>query len=314
MSSARFAAVVPVGPGEIELKRALDLLDALATYEPDVALVVIADDSEDASRWTAHLGTMPFEAVVVPNPRNGRGDGWSDGLAAGLFAGYRSALESDVDFIVKLDSDALVIAPFAKSLAAAFAGGERIGILGACRHTPLGAPRNVRHLARQLRGLTRPVRVRFDRRRRTFLINSSLTRRGRRIAAIIGAARRRGYVLGEHCMGGSYAVSAGALSALDDSGDLEPLGWLGTGLAEDVILAVSVSAHGYTLGDLAGRDLPFGVQWRSLPGDPPSLVEQGYSIIHPVKGTDAPTGWTEESIRQYFRDRRSAQGHRRLRG
>ena len=135
-----FAVVIGLGPGEMEELRLKDLLDALRCFEPsDCVGVVLVDDGERGSEFTEKLSSYP-PVFRIRNPRNGRGDQWTGGLAVGVVSGL-SFVQSRLipEYVLKLDSDSLVIAPFHAKLAERFRAGERLGLLGARVHRDVPA-------------------------------------------------------------------------------------------------------------------------------------------------------------------------------
>jgi hypothetical protein len=75
--------------------------------------------------------------VVLSNPRNGKGCGWGAGLAAGILCGLKwCARNESIGFILKLDTDTLVIAPFQELVSRRFAQKKNTGLLGTYSKTP----------------------------------------------------------------------------------------------------------------------------------------------------------------------------------
>ena len=302
-----FSVLIGVGGGPLEMERLHDLLASLFHYEPAVAEIVIVDDVMPARTFAA----LPMQGggcrlVVLPNPRCGRGDGWLGGLTAGILAGY-AWLErnSRCDFVVKLDTDSLVIAPFAEKVAAAFAAQPETFIFGSTTRTPnrvYDKPEDF-SVAPALEKLMRPLTIW----RRTCdpwpRVQCCFYGRDKRRRETIVAAVRSGYRLGIHAQGGGYAVSRRGLSRMAAGGIfMDPLLWIWAPCSEDVVMTISAFACGGRAGDLNANGEPFGTLSRGLPDTPPRLVERGFSIIHSVKDFE---GAKEAEIRQFFRERRS---------
>lgn len=112
-----FSVLIPVGRREIEIGRLYDLADCLFHYEPQISEFVIVDDSWPARTFEGLAIPASCKLVILPNPRRGSGDGWLGGLVAALTTGC-DWLErnSQCDFLVKVDTDTLVIAPFAEKV------------------------------------------------------------------------------------------------------------------------------------------------------------------------------------------------------
>jgi hypothetical protein len=304
MSGVAFAAVVPVGPTRAEVVRVWDLLESLRFYEPDVAAVVLVDDELGRLREL----TLPVRATgrvcVVDNPRRGRGVGLFGGLCAGVVAGLAWVqAHTDAQLVVKLDTDSLVIAPFAAALAAAFASHPDVGQLGAfdmsCTGKPRHAPKvfaNAFAMHRRLAAVT----SRPGGRREVHVAAWGWRRRLRRQ---IRAARAHGYVDGEHCQGGAYALSRTALDRMASAGYLRrPCTWLETSLPEDGLISMLVHATGLRCASLVGRGEPFGDGYRGLPFAPWELAERGHSLVHSVKNDPR---FPEAEVRAYFSGRRA---------
>jgi hypothetical protein len=297
-----FGVIVGVGPGEEEVRRVEDLLESLWHFEPAVSSVVLVDD-ELRPRPLEQRFEAPSSCrlVSIPHPRRGRGLGVSEGLAAAVLIGFRWLVDhSDATFAVKLDTDSLVIGPFAAPIAAAFAADPDVGELGW-----YGLPGS-EYWAAYIRKLAKPVsfwRRRGDREdgrlisERTYVRMAFWGKQGR-TRAQIKAALAQGYAFGEHCQGGGYAVSRTAIERLDRAGYLdEPLLWLGTGCGEDTLIALLVRAAGLRLADLSGLGRPFHVAHLGLPDSPQNLLAAGTGITHSVR-TDAT--WTEDDLRAFF--------------
>ena len=237
--------------------------------------------------------TLPTEAPAGDTRANDR-------MTASTLCFMAWLAASDCDYGLKLDTDALVIGDFRPGIERAFAGG-RAGVLGACdRNRPGGAPRDLRGWRRRLLMYCLPVQVRLagGRPRLVAALSGPRARQRRFLAAAARDARRHGYRLGEHCLGGAYAVSAAAARALATAGMLEdPLITAGTGLGEDVVLGLLVRAAGFDLTSLVERGDPFAVTHEGLPATPAKLVSDGHAIVHSVKSTDPAR---ERSVRADF--------------
>jgi hypothetical protein len=301
----RFAVIVPVGPGSDELDRSVDLLDSVLRYESGVAGIVLVKDGCDEN--TIDLSVPPWVSVVgVTNPRRGRGNPISGGLCAGMIAGLARCLEvfsRSIDFIIKLDTDALVIAPFAQKLEQLFESRPDVGMAGAYLKTPNGDDRNFGPWMELVTDLARrwiPTRRRWRRAGRWTPLG--VCGRASRRRTILREAFARGYVAGHHCLGGAYAITQSSLEAIAAAGYLrDPLLWLDTSIGEDVLVSCLVQAVGKRLLDCCSDNDVFGIRYRGLADVPDRLVERGFSIIHSTKSDPR---YSEEWLREYFRFRR----------
>jgi len=304
----RFAVLVLIGPGAREEERLANLLESLWHFESAVSELVLVDDATPQRSFSSLPHPPDCRVVVLPNPRKGEGDGWTGGLAAAMLAGLGwIAKNSACDFALKLDTDALVIAPFSAQIAEGFCAHKEAFLLGTCTKTPnrkYDLPEDF-STAPALKKLQRVFTVW----RRTWRpwprAQCTLFGRDRVRARLIRAAVRHGYRLGMHCQGGAYAVSAGGLRELDKRGIFDdPLLWIWTPCSEDIALTVSVFACGGQAVDLNGDGEPFGVVSRGLPDTLERVVERGFSILHSVKDFE---GWNEAETRAFFRRQRDLQ-------
>jgi hypothetical protein len=299
-----FSVLIPIGKGALELDRLRDLLESLFHYEPEVSEIVIVDDVMPARQFSELTLPPACRLVVLPNPRRGAGDGWLGGLAAAVIEGNNWLQKnSSCDFVLKLDTDALVIAPFAAKVSAAFAAQPAAFLLGSSTKTPnriynLPEDFSTAPALQKLQPLTiwRRTCQPWPR------LQCILFPRDRRRRALIRAAVRTGYRLGLHCQGGAYAVSRHALSQLGAAGILaDPMLWIWTPCSEDIVMTVSAYACGGFAGDLNDDGQPFGTLAHGLPDTPARLVERGFSVIHSVKDFEQTK---EIETRDFFRQRR----------
>ncbi|CAA9482524.1 MAG: hypothetical protein AVDCRST_MAG53-841 [uncultured Solirubrobacteraceae bacterium] len=278
------AVLVPAGPGRAERERVLDLLDALACFEPELVDVVIVDDDRRAR------GAWPSGVGVIANPRRGRGIGTLGGTVAGTLAGlaclHRVARGA---WVLRLDADALVIGPVVARVDAAWRAGD--GILGSCSQTCNGDARDVRGWSREVRRHTRPVWAWRRPPRRPWFVRPA----DRFVRSLLLQARATGYAPGEHCVAAGCALSAALVGALAARGWLErPERWLGARLGDDVVLGAMSRACGLRLRDCHAV---FGIQHVGLADTPARLVERGFSVVHSTKNDPR---MEEPAIRSFF--------------
>src|SRR5688500_9072730 len=122
--------LMAVGPGDGEVARADDVIASILHHEPGLGSILLVDDApaeRDLHAALAHHGAV---LSVTANPRDGQGHGLWGGLAAGMLHGY-GWLQREVqpDLVLKLDTDALVIAPFVERVAAIF-DDQTVGMAG----------------------------------------------------------------------------------------------------------------------------------------------------------------------------------------
>jgi hypothetical protein len=298
MVAEAIGVLVPVGPGAEEEERLRALLDSVFAHEPDTGHVVLVDDGP-SDRALAAAVEVPdtCRLTVLSNPREGKGVPTLGGLCCATVAGLRHlALGTDARFVVRLDTDALVIAPFARRLDVAFGERPGVGALGSYETVCNGHVRQFPAWEPALRRLARRVSVwRHPARRGRFLQLALAGRRGR-VREEILAALANGYRWGEHCQGGGYALNRPALDRMAAGGMLDdPLRWRDTRAGEDVMIGVLVRAAGLRLdGHVDPGDGLFAVAHSGLPLPPQHLLDGGYAIVHSVKRTE---GWEEPELR-----------------
>ncbi len=128
------ALLVLVGDGQSDLEGLADLLRSLECYEPRIARVILVDDARGPRDLTAgpcRGSRLPI--TVVRHPRLGRTAPKNGVLSSGVLTGLTSLCGvPDLDFVLKIDVDALVIAPFRERLSDFFRTHPRAGLVG-CR-------------------------------------------------------------------------------------------------------------------------------------------------------------------------------------
>ena len=286
-----FVVVIPVGPSAAESERTLDLLDALRSHEPRARRVLLVDDAPQPREW-------PHDVSVIANPRFGRGIGTLGGTCAATLAALKWAHDRHPGWwVLRLDTDALVIGPVADRVEEAFARHPRAGILGSCHTTCNGEPRDIDLWDQMVRKHTRSWWLwRRPPRRGRFVMKAVP-----RVRDTVLAAMAAGYRPGEHCIAAGCAIRGELVTALERGGKLErPERWLRTFFGDDIMLGAMARAAGYELHDLHEV---FGLKHVGLADEPERLLERGFGVIHSVKNDpDRP----EDEIRAFFRARREA--------
>jgi hypothetical protein len=294
-----------VGPGDREVARADDVIASILHHEPGIGAVLLVDDDPQARDLRAALAHDRPAVAVTPNPRDGRGEGLWGGLAAGMLHGY-GWLQREVqpDVVLKLDTDALVIAPFLERVAEIF-DDESIGMAGTFDRHCDGTARDLDRWdfrVRRRRFRVRPFREgnQADGRlqlQHTLWGDRAVLRRR------ITAAHHHGYGYGEHCLGGAYAVPGRFLARMAERGWYDDWpAWVPHDIGEDVCIGVYVRAVGLGCVNANRPGQPFGVEYRDLPLAPPELLEAGYAVVHSIKDQDS---LTEAEIRRFFAEHRA---------
>jgi hypothetical protein len=301
-----FAVILLIGPGEQEIERAKDTIESLNAYEPGRFRLFLVDDAPIGPHLPELVAPkIKNEIVYLKNPRNRKGSGWGAGAAAGVLHALRRVVEmGPVDFVLKIDTDTLVIGPFSERIFSFFSDSPMAGILGVYQFSPqrLADRTSTPALEKLLRQITVWRRTPAG----GPALQVAFWGKYGRIRNIIRRALLNGYRLGEHCSGGAYAVSPNCLHALNEAGLLaEPTLWLQTPLGEDQVAALSAASVEFGIGTFDPEHEVFAVRHLGLPYPPEELVKRGYSIIHSVKDYE---GQREVDIRAYFRKRREYAG------
>jgi hypothetical protein len=305
-NDAPFAALVAVGPDEQELARTADLLASIAAYEPARPFwFVMVDDAAGRDLCGAFAFPPNCTPASVPHPRQLEPQRAArarkgKGLCAAIRQGLRWIADnaSAARFTLKLDTDALVVAPFAEKIEHVFVAHPDVGMIGAYDRTPNGEPRDISNNAANIEGLYRG----------DGLLRKLKTRFGSdeqaTISRHIGEALKHGYRFGEHCLGGAYAISAELPRRMREGGYLDDPGlWLPIDCPEDVMVGLYTKCVALRHMNCVGDGEVFGVRHRGLADTPQRLVERGYSVIHAVKNDP---NFPEPEIRALFQHRRGS--------
>jgi hypothetical protein len=285
-----FSVFIPVGSSEGEPERLADTLDSLRAHVPvsEVRLTLIDDSPQPRA-----LDRLWAGASIV---RTGLWDQRVPDRFSAMTAGTIEALKrAQGDFALKLDTDAVVIAPFAASIRAILSGDPSIGIIGAFDRAAAGGRRDWSMWPAVIRRSRWPIRAA---RAGGPLPRIRLPSRNERHTArrlIRAAASNPSYSLGAHCLGGAYAVSP-SLFARRELLDWRP--WVETQLSEDVTLGLLCGAAGLRMQNAVGGAEPFAVSWKGLPAEPSRLLASGHSIVHSVRDDSHGTEW---ELREWFR-------------
>lgn len=293
-----------VGPGDLEVRRADDVIESVLHHEPAVDAILLVDDAPHERDLAHQLGRGRPQLAVTSNPRDGAGDGLWGGLAAGMLHGYGWLHDHlQPELVLKLDTDALVIAPFVRRVASSLAD-PGAGMAGTFSRHCDGRIREVDRWDFRVRRRRFPVRPfrEGDAADGRLRLKHSLWGSSAVVRRRIAAARRHGYRYGEHCLGGAYAVSGEFLTRMGARGWFGDWpAWVPLDLGEDVCIGVYVRAVGLGCVDANGQGDPFGVEYRELPLGLTALADAGYAVVHSVKDQ---AGLSEAEIRTHFADRR----------
>ncbi len=295
--ASMFAVLIPVGPAPREPERLADAMESVRSFEnsKDVHLVVV-DDGERPRRFPISSEDWGSVDVVRTALWSGRRPDPYSAMVAGTIDGMRLAGPRRPEFLLKLDTDALLVAPVAEKLRSVFAD-DTVGVAGSYTHTCTGAPRDWSGWRSKLRRATLPVGFGPN-----GVVGLRSLQAAKSVRTLLERAKHNGYELGAHCLGGAYAVGPGLL-ARDDLLDWRP--WVRTGLGEDIVVGVITAVASLTVRGAVAPGDAFGLAWQDLPLPPEQLIEKGYSVVHSVR--DQPFG-TESELREFFGARRAGSG------
>jgi hypothetical protein len=301
-----WAVVVACGPGDREIERVADVLESVFHYEPNTRWVAVIDSADEdrnlAERFAKPAGTT---LVGVRNPKPGRAPGQWGGLCVGVMSAYAWVIRNtDARFVVKFDSDALAINPFAASMFEGMRDNPLAGVFGSYLRDSNGVSRDYRGMGGLMRRLHRLVLTEYQPNRFGRRFPVAAWGRPAVLRRHIDQALRNGYHFGEHVSGGAYGITSEMLSRMERWGFLdERLAWADTEMSEDVMFGMYALAVGLGMAGFAANGEVFGVKHVGLPDTPARLVERGYSVIHSVKNDQR---FSEEEVRAYFKARRDA--------
>jgi hypothetical protein len=277
------AVVIPAGPRD----DVADTLDSVLCYIKQPRLVVIVNDAASA-QVDALVEVDPDVRVILPPPN--LPSGTRGGLWLKLARAYRVVLEvGEWDAVIRMDADALVIAPGLEVAAARrFHQDATLGVLGAYRLGPDGGERDWTPAARRVRaeigvrGLRHPV------------LRAKLR-------SLVERATQSGYVLGSHALG-TCVLAPRLLMAWAEHGWLE-LDVLGKSLiSDDHLVGLLAAAAGFRTEEMSGPSDLMAVQWKGLPASPHDLLSRGKALVHSVRSY---ADLNEHQIRAFFREHRA---------
>ena len=279
-----FAVVTLVGPKDADVERLRRMLRSVFLYSSRVGKVVLIDDSPQG-RPLEQECRLPagIRCTVLPNERRGEGQGILGGACVGLLQALRHlAAHSPTLAVLKIDTDALVIAPFEEKARLLLAREPLLGTAGVVARNCDGSPRPWAPFDDVMQNLAKIVRW-----RKHVLLPRRIALGGGRWAVLgrtVRRARRQGYAWGEHSQGGSYLISRLLIERMRDQGYLEHgKYWLHIYMCEDPMMGLYARACG--LQNVASSEAGdiFGVAHQGLPLPPRELLARGYSIVHSVK-------------------------------
>jgi hypothetical protein len=301
---SQWAVVAACGPTDDEIRRVGDLLDSVFHHQPQTryaAIIDSGDDDRELQKRLPHPDTCNL--VAIRNRKSGWAGGQWGPLCVGILGAYEwIATQTDADFVMKFDSDALVIAPFARQMDAAMLAHPNAGIFGAYKVDCNGNPRGFNGWAGFTTRLQKLALFQYEPERFGRRFPVAIWGRPAGMRRHISDAMRAGYEAGEHVSGGAYAATRTLLDRMFEKKYLaERHCWADSAMSEDVMMGIYARACGLTIEGCAADGETFGVKHVGLPDTPQRLLERGYSVIHSLKND---TRFTEDQIRAFYREHR----------
>ena len=293
----RYAVFTMVGPGPLETRRLKTLLGGLFRHEPTMPLLVVVDDSGGELPDLSSLVPAGCETVRLVNPTKPD----HNQLAFNTMLALRYLVtRKDIDFAVKVDTDALVIGPFAGQIHRYFDAHPDVGQVGRADVKCDGTPTSYGVYVPFVRRLLRRVQVWRSPKwgvAQAFWGDYARFRKLVLTAAANGAAGRK------HCQGGAYAIARRALDRLGASGLLVGDWTTNVCGVEDLLASTLIASTGLKLVSLTKAGEPFGVEAQGMPFSPQELADKGYALIHSVKNDKR---FKEADVVRFFEQRDGA--------
>jgi len=316
--SEGYALIVPVGAAPIELDRLADLIDAVGHFEPGLRYCVLLDNAPQPRRLERVVKLRRGEVISLVNTHQGTGHVLLGALCTGVLAALLTIAQRGMpDYVLRLDSDAMVIGPFDRAVRCFIDRHSESGVIGAvgktCRRDWPGygfesrvEPSLIR-IARDEASLVRRFRwtsVVYKSSQNE--MNATEVDALRSLVSLrphILRAIANGYSSLEYCQGGAYVLTPEFVRRMMQYGYLDSSAdWSSMPVAEDVMIGMYARAVGLTVLDFSDAGEPFGTHFRGLAYPPSELVLRRYSLVHSVRNNP---DWSEQSIRSYFRAQRT---------
>jgi hypothetical protein len=306
----RLACYIPVGPGDDEVRRVVDLIDSVKSYCSKVEWIILVDDPAEP-RTLAPMITVPagVQLTVLLNPRDRRGPGNTGGLCVADMIAFQHVQQStDAEYLLKLDTDSLVISQFTTRVEPILRNAVDLGMLGVIGDS-FGDNRRYDYV-RENRSLLMRIldlpdnlaQVDFSNYPELRWFGLADQERCSVIRSYIRRALQFNAVIGEYCQGGAYIVSRRLLDEMGNNGYFRsPTRWGKLKLGEDVFVSLCCVSLGLRLYDSSYKGSAFAIHPHCLPLTCEELIALDRSIIHSIKGNK------EELFRDYFRTHRRAQ-------
>ncbi|MEN6464238.1 MAG: glycosyltransferase [Syntrophaceae bacterium] len=294
MGAEKFLAVIVMACGGGNIRDSvLDTLESVEHYCPEPHSIVILDDCTTDGTYEAvkRIKRGNWHLMRTDQP-NGIAK-----LTHTLQAAFRYIVDNiDCRFVLKIDSDALMIHPGILTDAVKYMESHpRVGVFGVHK-VDYNRPRtyvvHARAISRRMAGW----RIFFGLRPAWY--------------DLMKRAEANGYDRGDNIFC-CYFLTMEALRAMYNIGALNmPYFWKAR-IEEDVYFPMASVAAGYELGHFAAPEGPLCLEWKGLPLPARELWEKKFKLVHSVdKGFNTgPAENAGKTAREVFRELRRAAAH-----
>jgi hypothetical protein len=283
LQKVRAAVVMPVGPND----DAADTVESLLSYLQSPRVIVVIDDTGGRGIDMTALARRSPDIVVLPAPPASPGD--RGGLWVKIASGMHHVVRHYAfDLLLRFDADAVMLRAGLEEVVAERFADRPERMLGSYRLGPDGGMRDWAPAAAVLRRESGPLGLR----------NPAVRRLLRRLVA---EASGRGYVPGEHPLGGAYVLSPDLVRELDRRGWLDVPAVARSPVSEDHLFGLMAVAAGFQIGDFGGPDDPFALRWKGLPCSPEELLSRSKLVTHSVRSW---ADMDERALRRAFAEHR----------
>ncbi|MFA5073584.1 MAG: hypothetical protein WC539_06780 [Nitrospirota bacterium] len=271
-----------------------DTLRSIRYYVREPHAIVCINDCSPAQCNPLGLQQMSDPAIVPFIPHT---DGsWPRNTYGSLFCKKYQAMQYaadqfSFDYMINLDTDALVTGHDLISLIDQYfeQANPGIGMIGSYATRADGRKRTRWQWAFYLLYLT--------------YFKQEISRTSLLWSQWIPEARKHGYKLGRHLLGGAFISRSGFIQRMISTYPYETLirnnmQFLNVG--DDVLFSLLAFACGYQIGDFGRPNDPMAIAQKYLPLRKEAIHEQKKQIIHSVK--KGLNGESEEELRSYFKN------------
>ena len=308
---ASVAVYIPFGPGSTESARVIDLLRSIVFFEPAVCAIILVEDGTHNISFDSVPIPKGCSLVVLPHPRPYHKRNLYGGLCtADLLALDYVDRHVEADFILKLDTDSLIVSRFSDKVMAVIDGQPEagtIGVLGDSCHLGRRSFRMDEVVVQAVDGmlaLGHALRTGNSSQASCPIVQLNTATdcvRFRELCLLLAPLVKMNF-RGAHCQGGAYVVSREMVRRLSEAQILRKADlWLNLLLGEDQMMGILTTLVGLKTIDSCLEGQMFGVQACGLPYSPNELLSRGFGVIHSVKGDP---DHREDEIRAFFRSLR----------